>query len=348
MQLVQTSSPALRHDLDACAVHAPEFDHGLSDHLPMQLHAMHALGASAQRLDAFAAFYEQRLELRQGVTGPDVPWRSLRGDIEAYDALAKLFAARIADEGRDAVLRDVLPALMPGAGGGAFHGLIRCGHAIPAQHDGELANGLAYWAAGWSPLLPYDETGPMPAPSLDLIEWAGHAHDLTTTADTEPPRINLRMKAWATASQFEPLATALRVDERTLDTIARFAAVLYAQTGNFTVMHMLTSTHALLVLRPWLTDPVSATRWFGVSLFAAFRAARLTREQLASAAQAFVSADPCACLPVRAWDELAAEAVASDDDHAAKIVYSSRALFEMFGDAVFHAAATRGALMQAH
>jgi len=347
VQLVQTSSHALRHDLDACALHAPEFDHGLSDHLPMQLHAMHALGASAQRLDAFATFYEQRLEPRQAVTEPDVSWLNLRGDIDAYDALAKLFAARIADEGRDAVLRDVLPALMPGAGGGAFHGLIRCGHAIAAQHDGELANGLAYWAAGWLPLLPYDERRALPAATLDLAEWTARVHALTTNADTEEPRIVLRMKAWATASQFEPLATALRTDRDTLDTIARFAATLYAQTGNFTVMHMLTSTHALLVLRPWLTDPVAATRWFGVSLFASFRAARLTREQLAAAAQALASGDPAAGMPVRAWDDLAAEAVASDDDHAAKIVYSSRALYEMFGDAVFHAAATRGASTQA-
>ena len=347
MQLVQTSSPALRHDLDACAIHAPEFDHGLSDHLPMQLHAMHALGASARRLREFSRFYEPRLEPKVEAVASVLTWRERRGDIDAFDALERLFAARITQEGRDVVLRDLLPALLPSAGGGAFHGLIRTGHAVAAGHDGELARGLAYWAAGSLLLLPYDERGPLPEPTLGLIDWAARAHDLTTTADTEPPRIVLRMKAWATAPQFPALATALRANEGTLDQIARFAAVLYAQTGNFTVMHMLTSTHALLVLRPWLVDPVAATRWFGVSLFAAFRAARLTREQIAAASAALASTDAGAGFPVRDWDALAAEAVASNDDHAAKIVYSTRALYEMFGDAVFHAAATRGVMAQA-
>lgn len=353
MQLVHATSPALRRELDACVAHAPEFDHGLSDHLPMQLHAMHALGAGAQRLREFARFYGRRLDARQqAIAKPDVAWLTLRGDIDAFDALAKLFAARIVSDGRDAVLRDVLPALMPGAGGGAFHGLIRCGHAIAADHEGELVNGLAYWAAGWLPLLPHDEHGAMPAPTLDLATWALRAHDLTTTADTEPPRIVLRMKAWATAPQFPALAMALNAGDETLGQIARFAATLYAQTGNFTVMHMVTATHALLVLRPWLDDVALATRWFGVSLFAALRAARLTREQIADASNTMSAmsvtraANPASAMLLRPWEELAAAAIASDDDHAAKIVYSSRALFEMYGDEVFHAAATRGVLAQ--
>lgn len=347
MQLVQTASSALRNHLDTCGTHAPEFDHGLSDHLPMQLHVMHALGASGQRLAGFARLYAQRLEPRQRVETSAASWLALRGRIEAFDTLEGLFSSGIAQKGRDAVLRELLPALMPGAAGGAFHGLIRCGHAVAANHDGELAMGLAYWAAGWLPLLPYAESGKLPAPAYSLAAWAAHAHDLTTTADTEPPRIVLRMKAWATARQFPALAPALQADEATLGQIARFAAMLYAQTGNFTVMHMLTSVHALLVLRPWLVDGIVATRWFGVSLFAAFRAARLSREQLAAAGTALVSASPAAGLPVRDWDALAAEAIASNDDHAAKIVYSSRALYEMFGDAVFHAAATRGVFAQA-
>ena len=155
------------------------------------------------------------------------------------------------------------------------------------------------------------------------------------------------MKAWSAAPQFPTLASALRCDENTLDAMARFAAALYAQTGNFTVMHMVTSAHALLTLRPWLGDVSLATRWFGVALLAAIRAARLTPAQIEAGLALLGDADAVAALPVQPWAELAAIVIDSDDDHAAKIVYSSRALFEMFGHPVLHAAATKGMLTQA-
>lgn len=347
MQLIHGITDSLRSDLDACAAHSPEYGNGLGDHLPMLLHAMHALGASPARRAEYAPRYAQRLELRQIAALPATSWRELRGNIDAFDTLEQQFSARIVVEGRDAVLRDLLPALMPGVGASAFHGVIRCGHAIAAQHDGELARGLAYWAAAWLKLLPYDEADALPEPTLDLATWLAHAHDLVTTVDSEQPRIVLRMKAWAAAPQFEALAVALRTDNSTLDTVARFAATLYAQTGNFTVMHMVTSVHALLVLRPWLEDPALAARWFGVSLFGALRAARLTSEQIADALHAIGDSKSTDGMSLRPWEELAAEAIASDDDHAAKIVYSARALFEMFGDKVFHAAAMRGVQVQA-
>lgn len=347
MQLIRDITDSLRLDLDECAIHSPEYGNGLADHLPMLLHAMHALGASPERRAAYVSQYAQRLEPRYTATLSTTSWRDLRGNIDAFDLLDKKFSARIAAEGRDAVLRDLLPALIPGVGASAFHGLIRCGHAITARHDGELARGLAYWAAAWFKLLPYEEAGDLPVPTLDLATWLARAHDLVTTADTEPPRIVLRMKAWAASPQFAGLAPALRADRDTLDVVARFAATLYAQTGNFTVMHMVTSVHALLVLRPWFEDPVLAARWFGVSLFAALRAARLTREQIAHALHALAAPNPASETPLPSWEVLAAGAIASDDDHAAKIVYSSRALFEMLGDEVFHAAAARGVLVQA-
>jgi Questin oxidase-like len=347
MQPATVENAFLHELLDQSAAYAPEYGNGLSDHLPMLLHAMHELGASDERLEEYAAVYRLRLE-KLHATQVDVrDWRALRGRLDVYDSLTRLFASRIVDEGRDAVLHEVLSVLLPGVGAGAFHGVIRCGHAISAGHDGELARCLAYWAAAYLPLLAEDDTTQLPTPSLDLTAWLRAAHDLNTTADTERPRITLRMKAWAQSPQFANLAPALRTNTEALTTFARFAATLYAQTGNFTVLHMVTSSHAMLVLKPWFTDPVLAARWFSLALFAALRAARLTREQIATALHAMPLPNFANDLPRKPWDELTATAIASDDDHAAKIVYSSRALFEMLGDEVFRAAATRGALTQA-
>ncbi|MGL4234172.1 MAG: questin oxidase family protein [Casimicrobium sp.] len=347
MQLATMENSVLHEIQDRCAAYAPEYGNGLSDHLPMLLHAMHSLGASDERLEAYAAMYRLRLEKPNVAHFEMKDWRAPRGRLDAYDALARTFSLRIASESRDTVLREVLPTLLPGVAAGAFHGLIRCGHAISADHDDELARGLAYWAAAYLPLLADDDATQLPAPSLDLSAWLGAAYDLNTAADTERPRITLRMKAWAQSPQFGNLAPALQTDNETMKTFTRLTATLYAQTGNFTVLHMVTSSHAMLVLRPWLDDFVGATRWYGIALFAALRAARLTRDQVATAQHTMSTSSIANDLPRLPWNELAAAAIASDDDHAAKIVYSSRALFEIFGDEVFHAAATRGVLTQA-
>jgi Questin oxidase-like len=347
MQLATVETAALHEMLNQCAAYAPEYGNGLSDHLPMLLHAMHSLGATDRRLEEYATTYRPRLEKLNAVPVDTSNWHALRGRLNAYDALDWMFSSRIANEGRDAVLLEVLPALLPGVSAGAFHGVIRCGHAISADHDGELARGLAYWAAAYLPLLTEENVTQLPTASLDLSAWLRAAHDLNTAVDTERPRIILRMKAWAQSPLFTSLAPALRVDAETLTTFARFAGTLYSQTGSFTVLHMVTSSHAMLVLRPWLGDTAFAARWFGVALFAALRAARVTREQIAAALHAMPPHNFADDLPRLPWHEITATAIASNDDHAAKIVYSSRALFELLGDDMFHAAATRGALTQA-
>ena len=133
------------HDLlDDSQTHAPEFNGGLTTHLPMALHALHGLGASDARLRAFAA--------RHADHPRDAPPEFL--------ALRAHHLAALERDGEDAVLRNVLPALLPGVAAGAFHGLIRTAHAVEAGHRGELASGLAYWAWRWQPMEPADTSAP--------------------------------------------------------------------------------------------------------------------------------------------------------------------------------------------
>ncbi|TAG47282.1 MAG: DUF4243 domain-containing protein [Betaproteobacteria bacterium] len=346
MQLTSDNYRALHVILDRGAVHAPEYDGGLSDHLPMSLHAMYELGADQARLEAYAAFYAPRLDRLESVPLDITDWTAFRGQSAAYSALVEVFTSRICDLGRDAVLRDAIPLLLPGVAASAFHGVIRCAHAISAGHDGELARSLAYWTVASMSLVVHDRAASLPLMSMDLSAWLAAAHQLDATANSDQPRIASQMMAWAQAAGFSELAPVLRINEETLETFARFAAALYVQTGSFTVLHMVTSSHAMLVLRPWMTDALLAARWYGIALFAALRAARLSSEQVATALKSTRESKVENHTQIASWDELAAKAIASSDDHAAKIVYSSRALYEMLGDPVFHAAAVRGVLAQ--
>ena len=139
---------------------------------------------------------------------------------------------------------------------------------------------------------------------LDLASWARCAHDLRTALDTEQPRI-LRMKAWSAAPQFPVLAFALRTNDDTLRDIALRGNGV-RQTGNFTVMHMVTSAfYALLALVPWLDDVTLATRWFGVTLQRRCVPPGLRNQQIDASLATMNDAAAINALPVLPWHDLA-------------------------------------------
>lgn len=324
--------------LDAAAHFAPTFDEGLSNHLPMALHALHRLGASAGQRAAFTAAYAPRLAVRAGVLAdaPLADWPAHIGQRAAFEPLRAHMAHALATQGLTAVLRDAVPRLLPGAGGDAFHGLIRTAHALDAGHAGELAQALAYWAASAlvlrAPAAPWPEGRLAPQPWLHaVLALPRPAHP-----DVDKPRIALRMAAWATAEGFDAAATALAVDaepQHTVDALARLAARLYAQTRNFTALHLVTSLWALRSLGPWLPDRAQAVRTYAVAVAAGLHAARLAPAHLAALD---------APLPARApWAALRAAACASTDDHAAKFVWACACWHGVTGDGVFAAAATQ-------
>ena len=132
----------------------PEFSQGLSNHLPMALLALHRLGAPDSRIDDFATRYVRRLEQAPGAD----PWRSGElwqarlGERESWSAYRGLFDEWITREGSHLVLAQALPKLMEGCGAAAYHGIIRTAYAAHSNHNGERANGLAYWACRHLPL----------------------------------------------------------------------------------------------------------------------------------------------------------------------------------------------------
>ncbi|HWB79139.1 MAG TPA: questin oxidase family protein, partial [Nannocystaceae bacterium] len=104
----------------------PEYGGGLSNHLSMALVALAQLGADDARLAAFARRYERRLDPMRALAEP-IAWAKWRDAIGREAALTSLLAAfdlRLRERGRDEVLAEVLPMLVPALGAQLFHGLI--------------------------------------------------------------------------------------------------------------------------------------------------------------------------------------------------------------------------------
>lgn len=318
----------LRARLDDNLRFDPEYAGGLANHLPMALVALQALGASDPRLDAFAARYAGKLALApKGVDWPAGPtWSSQFGVPGAWPAYRSLFAQGLKQDGRDAVLSRTLPALMPGCGAAAFHGLIRTAHAVTSGHDGELADALAYWACRHRPIEVAAAEGETDEPEAVLASLRRVLGGWRAPGDL----IVQRMHAATAQPAFATEVQRLRIGEGSLPALASLANRLYAAGGNFTVLHLVTGCHALRLLLPWLDRPLPAVRSFWLAYAAG--AAGVPESALVPTARPAAAPD---------WPEIVARAVASDDEHVIKLVYSAREEHRHHGWAACREAAAR-------
>ena len=307
--------------LDEAARFDVEFHGGLSNHLPMALGALAALGASDSHLERYFEGYAPKLDAAppaQAWPAGDA-WVSRFGDRAAWPAYRDLFAQWLGHEDRASVLAQVLPQLMPGCGAAAFHGLIRTAYAVNAQHDGELADALAYWSRAFMrmPTVPPGE-----GTTADLDE----ALAALPAVGKEAPLISARLRVALATPGMPAAVAAWRVDEHSQQALARHAALLYAASGDFTVLHLVTSAHAVRELLPFVDEPLPALRHYWQAYAAGWAA---------SGAQRGTAAAP---MP---WAELVDAALASEDEHLIKLVHSCREHERVYGGDEWQLAAAR-------
>lgn len=302
-------------DLTASLDHSLRFDAEyatrLSNHLPMLQVALHRLGASDERLATASARYATQLNpmppLQPWPAGD--AWRVPLGQPTAWPRYRDLFTTWLQEEGAGETLRQVLPALLPGCGAAAFHGLIRTAYAVDAAHRAELAHALAYWSSRWLDLGVQGTAATGGATQVDPAPLLRAAAALPGVGASASGYIVERMHHAAWQPGFVQAVSPLRLNDETLPRLARHAARLYARSGNFTVLHLVTSAWALRVLMPFVEEPADALAayWRAYAAGAASVAARLTATRAP------------APLP---WPHLVQTALASDDEHLVKLVHA--------------------------
>jgi hypothetical protein len=217
----------------------------------------------------------------------------------------------------------VLPALMPGVGGAAFHGAIRVAAAARSGHPDELADALASWASRWLPLGPLPAgDGPEPDPEAVLRRLRAGRSKQRLIVDrmaeaARTPRCTPSWRGWRST---------MRTADALLQRLARLAAKAYALSGNFTALHLVTGCHAMHVLLRFAPDRGAALRAFWQAYGVAVVAAQL-KPQAAGAAAALARAGR--------------RGTASDDEHVIKLVEACREEEDAYGGDDWRAAATR-------
>ena len=254
--------------------------------------------------------------------------------------MAADFRRRIAEQGAETVLRAALPDLAPGLSAAAFHGLIRTAMGVVGAHDGEIAAGLAYWAAHWQRLgvlngAPAAEALFAAADPLALLARLRGDARFALDPKKVPDLIDDALLAAAGLEGFSEVMHWLDVKRCKLSDIARAAGAVYGATGDFTALHMVTGTQAIAVLLPYVQDQAVLVPWLWQALAAAY---------IAIGRPAIPEADTLASwrgAEVPAWPDLLKDALVEIDEHSVKLCYSALYLSRLTGDRMFRWLAAR-------
>ena len=319
----------------------PSYQGGLSNHCSMTLIALERMGASPQRVESFALAYLKQMEPapNPGDAIDAENWRERLGDESAYADYLGFFRREVARLNGRATLRAYLPGLASGLGAAAFHPVIRTAFGVIAEDSEEIAVGLAYWA---SRHLKLPERGDMPAelpfsPSDDPLQillktrtWPGL--DFEPNADA---LIDQEMLRSADTTLFPLIEAALEVDDLTLDRLRLAAALIFLGANDFNSLHAVTGLHAARILSDFAVD----RRAFAHEVWRALLALYLSfdRPMLPTAAAA---ADLTA-VDLPDWNAIMPAAVASEDEHAIKLVFACLAESRAGGGRLYRYLAAR-------
>jgi len=304
--------------------HAPLYGNRLANHLPMALLALDRLGADGDTLRRFADGYAQRL-LPASACASALDPHDYLGSSGDYPRFVRFFQERIREAGVEAVLHDWVPVLMPGLAASAFHAMIRLAYAIEGGLEDEIALALAYWASEYAS-LPLS----LEAAEGTLEQIAGRLRAALAGYVFKPGIIIDKMLelAWGPAlagAAVQPAAPPALRD------IAGFALQAYAQREDFTLLHIVTGSHAFRIVQAYAGDQALARRYLWQAALAAWLTVVVApgKRQAPQAGSALEEGD------------IAARALHSRDDHVIKLCYCALCEYREYGDAGYLQVAAR-------
>ncbi len=334
---------ALDETLEIMAPMGPELNNGFSNHAPMAIEAMCAMG----RRDAVMRWfqrYRRWLAPRPARVArlTEDNWRAALGDLRRTEDWFEFFGNELKEHPWPEVLDKWAARLAPGLMAAATHGVIRTGHATRAlaledtlARRRELADGLAYWSADYLalPADRYETARAMPSDAIARVQMI--------PAQMRRGNFGAFTDSLAQLDSFEPFKQTLDAVDTSgnasafvSDLTATFARVFLANAHDayttIAFIHAVTGPSSIRPMLPYLGEATArAALAYAWQAAAAMYATFGTRADLARVDEGKV------------WqkDELVERAIACGDEHAIKFTEVCIREHALNPDSVFLAAA---------
>ncbi|MBN3495822.1 questin oxidase family protein [Vibrio neptunius] len=235
---------------------------GITNHLPMVLIALDELGAPIDRMNEFYDAYCNKLQpLKRSVLSNSFDWRLNLGKKESFSEYLEFYLIQISSHGFESAIRTYIDVLLQGCAAAAFHGLIRLSYGVSACNYTEVAFGLAHMSSHYEPIPKSRELNSSASEIINnaLEEFLGYS--------AEGNSITERLSKISKHPLF--INVNYHPSSLTLGELNNLFSDLYLQTNDFTVLHTITSCHAMRLVLPYVTDCDAAIRAYWSSIISA-------------------------------------------------------------------------------
>ncbi|MCJ8297565.1 MAG: questin oxidase family protein [Pseudomonadales bacterium] len=317
---------------------APEFANGMSNHLPMALHALQQMQASEQQIDKFVRHYSRRLIPVAAQTDVQVhSWKDaeqLRGLDTAYLPLRDFFLTQLQFSIGKQNLLQFINQLAPGLSCSAFHPLIQLAHAIENQDTLQMANALAYWVMRYRELSwpenPQSSPESLSATIENLLLKHSWPQGRLGKASVADDMLQVPLQNNFNRLVFKPEVTALN-----LAAMEKSIIGLYLATDDFTILHGVTATYAVRVITKFSAEPTLLLEPLWQGLVTAYLSKGFSTVHHTNTLASLQK------VSVYSVDELRQRACNSLDDHSIKLVAVCLKMYQITADDDYLLAASR-------
>ncbi len=299
-------SKTCRAFIEKGLIYHPVYGSGFSNHLPMSLVALDQLGASEAQLENYYSTSSSRLDLRKtdSENGTFNFTEKALGQKDLFEDFFRYFKDRLKHTSAEKLLTEVIPVLMKGVGGAAFHPLIRLSYALRSDCRDEIAMSLAYWATE------YLELGNSHQHHDESLGDIRTRLDAFTSDESFRSTITDRIKAINEAVQKAEVI--IQPEVLTLKDIREFSLGEFAKADNFTLLHTVTASHAFRSASHYFENEEEALRYLWEAIVMA---------QLSTGIK--YNGVPAKTPEIKMdWPEIIEHALNSTDDHVIKLVYT--------------------------
>ncbi len=316
-----------------------EFPDCLANHLPMVLEAMARLGASFARLEEYADQYIRVHAVpfppSTGASLDEANWKDAIGDRQREADLRLFFAGVVKQIGRQAAVRRYVPLLAPAVAASATHGLMRLAYALMRGDDTEVANALGYWAATYLAYegIPGDRIATVTDPLAHLLAMREEVAFRNVEAPTH--LLWKWIEAMGRLPAFQDRLGRLVAAPDFLEQIRPASLLLYSSSMSFEALHAVTGCHWLRLVSPYLDEPQKLAMHFWEVVLALYTKIGMPLPPSPDVVAAW------RVLPLPDDQEIAAAAVASDDEHDHSLVFSAFEEYRHTGDRLYKVVAAR-------
>lgn len=292
------------------------------NHVAMTLIAIYRLGAASEQMKAYYSSKQKRQSLPSVSDTTHINeenWYQFLGT-SGSTSYIRFFLDKVDAGGVDHTLKTYLPKLISGVVAHAYHPLLRLAYGIDIKNEREIAFAMAYFASTYHK-GPAAITDGVPGTFAEMLNKMT-AKEFLEKIDANGNNIESRISKLFNSLEFLNRLGPLDLDnDDPTKIISKEIMYAFINIHDFTLLHGVTSCHAMRTVLPYISDQKKAVTEYCYSLCAAYVSVLKAWTEIKISPLPEYDGNE---------DSLKIKAIRSMNEHTIKLVYTCFKEYEMY------------------